>query len=102
MLRIEEAVFGKELRDADLTEKMAYFEAFALLAGENGVDRLDALLKPRGLFGRREDAETRACAAMALGRVTGTAALDALRRAAADKDLVVRNAVNKALRGGGP
>lgn len=98
---LEEAVRDKTLRDADLTEKMAYFEAYGLLAGQGGVDYLDGVLNGRGgLFARREDGETRACAAMALGRIGSADALDALRRAAADKDVVVRNAVAKALRGG--
>ena len=42
----------------------------------------------------------RACAAMALGRVGTDGATASLRRAGNEKDVVVRNAVNKALRGG--
>ena len=40
----------------------------------------------------------RACAAMALGRMRTHEAREVLERAAADKELVVRNAVNRALR----
>jgi HEAT repeat protein len=36
---------------------------------------------------------------MALGRIGTDAAFGALRRAASDKDILVRNAVSKALRG---
>jgi hypothetical protein len=97
--RLEEAVRGRELRDADLTEKMAYFEAYGLLAGAPGVAHLDAMLNGRSFLGRREDPELRACAALALGKIGTGEALDALRRAAGDRDLVVRNAVAKAMRG---
>lgn len=98
--RLEAVVKGKSLRDADLTEKMAMFEAYGTLCGEPGVSYLDGVLNGRGFFGRREDAEVRACAAMALGRVGSDAARESLRRAGDDKEVVVRTAVNRALRGG--
>jgi hypothetical protein len=44
--------------------------------------------------------ETRACAAMALGRIGSAAAQESLRKAGAAKDPLVRNAVSRALRGG--
>ncbi|HSJ63211.1 MAG TPA: HEAT repeat domain-containing protein [Gemmatimonadaceae bacterium] len=97
--KLEAQVRGTELKDADLTEKMAYYEAYGALAGERAVSQLDATLNGKGLFGRRDDAETRACAAMALGRIGSAAALDALRKAAQDKEMIVRNAVQKAMRG---
>jgi HEAT repeat protein len=37
---------------------------------------------------------------MALGRVATPNAIAVLRRAASDKEILVRNAVNRALRGG--
>jgi HEAT repeat protein len=64
------------------------------------VALLDGLLNGKGFLGRREDPEVRACAAMALGRVGTQGALDALRKASTDKEILVRNAVNRALRGG--
>jgi HEAT repeat protein len=97
--KVEAAIKGKGMREADLTEKMIYFEAYGLLAGAAGVQQLDGLLNARGMFGRREDGETRACAALALGKIGTDDALEALRRASDDKDIVVRNAVSKALRG---
>jgi HEAT repeat protein len=100
--RVEAAIRSKALRDADLTEKMAFFEAFGSLCGEAGVPLLDGLLNGRGFLGKREESGLRACAAMALGRVATTEATIALQRATADeKDVIVRNAVNKALRGNG-
>ena len=97
---LEAIVKGKAIRDADLTEKMAVFEAYGALCGDDGVAALDAMLNGKSLFGRREDAELRACAAVALGRVGTPKAQEALRRPATEKDVVVRNAVNRALRGG--
>jgi HEAT repeat protein len=97
--RIEAAINGRRLQNGDLTEKMAYFEAFGALSGDAGVPMLDGLLNKKGLFGKREDGEVRACAAMALGRIGTDAALAALRRAGADKDILVRNAISRALRG---
>jgi HEAT repeats len=98
--RIEAAVKGRAVRDADLTEKVAFFEAYGALCGEGGVPVLDAILHARGFLGKREDGELRACAAMALGRIRTESATVSLQKAANDKDVIVRNAVNKALRGG--
>jgi len=97
--RIDAVVKGKAIREADLTEKMAFFEAFGTLSGEGGVEYLDSVLNGKGFLGRREDSELRACAAIALGRVSGPKATDVLRKASSEKDVVVRNAVNRALRG---
>jgi len=100
LAKIEAAVKGKLARDADLTEKMALFEAYGTLCGEAGIPLLDGMLNSRGLFGKKEDTELRACAAMALGRIGSEAAIATLRRASTEKDILVRNAVNRALRGG--
>lgn len=100
LAKIEAAVKGKLARDADLTEKMALFEAYGTLCGDAGISLLDGLLNSRGLFGKKEDPEVRACAAMALGRIGSEAAIGALRRASNEKEVLVRNAVNRALRGG--
>ena len=100
--RLETTVKGKAIRQADLTEKMAFFEAYGAMCGDAGVPFLHGLLHGKSLFGRREDPELRACAAMALGRVASKKAQESLQRAAGEKDIVVRNAVSRALRGGGP
>jgi len=97
--RIEAAVLGNKLKDADLTEKMAFFEAYGALAGEAGIGTLEKLLVPKGgLLARKEDPETRACAAMALGKIRSPKARDVLQKVAQDKEALVRNAVNRALR----
>jgi HEAT repeat protein len=95
--RVETVVLGRS-KDMDLTEKMAFFEAYGSIAGANGLKILSAILLQRGLLRMKEPADTRACAAMALGRIKTPEARDILQRAADDKDLVVRNAVNRALR----
>ncbi len=96
--RIESAITGGKLRQADLTEKMAFFEAFGALAGSAGTPALERLLLPKGLLSRREDPETRACAAMALGKIKSPEARTVLERASQEKDALVRNAVSRALR----
>jgi HEAT repeat protein len=97
--RIETVVLGKSSRDIDLTEKMAFFEAYGAIAGAAGLKALSTILFQRGLLKMKESPETRACAAVALGRIKTPEARDLLQRAAEDKELVVRNAVNRALRG---
>lgn len=97
--RLLDAVRRKELRSADLSEKMALFEAFGSMCGDAGVSELDTLLNARSLLGAREPAELRACAARALGMVASPLAVAALQRAADTKDVVVRSAVARAMRG---
>jgi hypothetical protein len=92
------AVADRHMKDADLTEKMAFFEAYGAVGGNAAVERLAAVLTGKGLFGRRAPAELRACAALGLGRVGTAEAREALERARYEEDLVVRNAVLRALR----
>ena len=97
--QIESAVTGGKLKDADLTEKMTFFEAYGALAGANGIPVLEKILVVKGgLLSRKEDPETRACAAMALGRIRAPAAREILQKVAQDKEPLVRNAVSRALR----
>ncbi len=97
--RVESAIKKGLLKDADLTEKMAFFEAYGALAGEPAIQLLDGILNGKGLFGKREDAEVRACAAMALGMIGSDSALSSLQKASGEKDPIVRSAINKAFRG---
>lgn len=101
LARIEAAVKGRSIREADLTEKMALFEAYGALAGDAGVELCDTILNSKGFLGRREEPEIRACAAVALGRIATTRAMESLRKASGEKDVVVRNAVSRALRAPG-
>ncbi len=95
---LEKTVTSSRLRDAELTERIAFFEAFGSLAGADGVKLLDRLLNGKSWIGRREPAEIRACAALGLGRVRTPDARSALTRAADETDPVVRSAVTRAIR----
>ncbi len=89
---------GKPIRSADISEKVAVFEAYGLSAQDDGVGLLDELLNRKGLLGKRESTEMRAAAALGLGRIASAEARAALERAARDEDPVVRSNVNRALR----
>jgi HEAT repeat protein len=96
--RVEAMVLGRGVKDMDLTEKMAFFEAYGTIAGTGALKPLSGMLLPRGLLKLKESSETRACAAIALGKIRTAEAREILTRVADDKDLVVRNAVSRALR----
>ena len=96
--RVEEVVRGRTVKGADLTEKMAYFEAYGTLARDAGIPPLDKLLNRRNLLGRRATPEIRACAARALGMIGSANALEVLRRAQSERDPMVRSAINRAMR----
>jgi HEAT repeat protein len=96
---LEALIRDRRVRAADLTEQMVTFEAFGALCGDEHVGVLDQLLNGRSLLGRKQEPALRACAAVALGRVQSAAARQALGRAADEKDVVVRTAVQRAIRG---
>jgi HEAT repeat protein len=95
---VEAVVLGKGVKEMDLTEKMAFFEAYGAIAGAGGLKALTGILVPRGLLKLKGSPEIRACAAIAIGRIRTPEAREVLTRMADEKDLVVRNAVNRALR----
>ena len=96
--RVEAARAGARLKNADLTEKMAFYEAYGTLAGPKGIPVLEKTLIAKGLLAKKEDPETRACAAMALGKIRTPEARAVLEKASQDKEALVRNAVSRALR----
>jgi len=91
-------VKGREIRTADISEKVAVFEAYGIVAEESGLDVLDSLLNGKGFLGKREPTDIRAAAALALGRIPGDRARASLEKATLDEDPVVRSNVNRALR----
>lgn len=95
---LSEVLASKEIRTADISEKVAFFEAFGMVAGDEAVNTLDKLLNGRSFLGKREPPEIRASAALALGKVPGAQARASLDKAANEEDPVVRSAVNRALR----
>ncbi|HJU73492.1 MAG TPA: HEAT repeat domain-containing protein [Gemmatimonadaceae bacterium] len=100
LARFEGAIKSRRMDGTDLTERMAFFEAYGAMCGEAGVALLDGFLNNRSLFGKKSDPELRACAAKALGKIGSAKALESLRKSSDDKDVLVRTTVNKALRGG--
>lgn len=94
----EDIVNSREIRSADITEKVAVFEAYGMIAEGGAVELLDGLLNGKRFFGRREPSEIRAAAALGLGRINAAEARAALERATRDDDPVVRSNVNRALR----
>lgn len=99
LAKLETIIRGKEIREADVTEKTAFFECYGAICGDAGVAHLDGILNGKGFLGRREDPDLRAAAALGLGRINSARARDALQKAAGEKDVVVRNAVMRATRG---
>lgn len=97
--RFREVVTGKDIRNADLSEKIAFFESYGELGGDGALELMDKLLNGRGFLGRREPPEIRACAALALGKLGTEPARRSLQAAAGEEDAVVRSAVSRALRG---
>jgi HEAT repeat protein len=96
--RLETIIEGNRLRDADLTEKIAFFEAFGAVANAESVAMLDRMLNGKNLLRQKQSPELRACAAMALGRVGSPASRAALQKSASEQNPMVRNAVLKAMR----
>ncbi|MCG6956726.1 MAG: HEAT repeat domain-containing protein [Gemmatimonadetes bacterium] len=99
--KLEGIVTGRGIRSVDVSEKVAFFEAYGLVGDKGALAVLDKLLNGRGFLGRREPPDIRAAAALALGKVTDAAAREALMKASQEDDPVVRSAVNRALRSEG-
>ena len=95
---IESLVFGKIMKSTDLSEKRVFFETFGLIADNGGVAKLGNILVGKGMLSRKEDPQTRACAAMALGKIGSPQAKEILQGIKKEKEPLVKNAVDKALR----
>ena len=96
--RIEQVIRDRIAKESDRTERVLFFEAYAQIGGPDAVSYLDGVLNAKGLMGAKYSPELRACAARALGLITSPAAKESLRKANADKDVVVRTEVSRALR----
>jgi HEAT repeat protein len=95
---LADIIGGKRIRVADVTEKVAVFEAYGMTAGEEGIPLLSGLLNKKGRLSKKESTELRAAAALALGRIGTPGARAVLETATQDEDPVVRSNVNRALR----
>ncbi len=96
--RLEAVIQGKYEHDLERAEKRQFFEAYATIAGPQALRPLTDILESKGLFRRRESAETRTCAAYAIARLGTNEAREVLERVQNDKELSVRNAAARALR----
>ncbi len=96
---VEAQVLGKNVESIDLTERQAFFEAYARIAAAAALAPLSEIAGAKGgLFKKTFAPETRACAVMALARIKSPEARAAIEKVAQDKEVVVRNAVARALR----
>jgi HEAT repeats len=101
LAKVDALVKGKGVKDADRTERIALFELYGTICGDGGITFLDGLLNAKGgLFARKEDPELRACAALALGRIGTAASRTVLEKAVGEKEVIVKSAVSRALKGG--
>jgi HEAT repeat protein len=98
---LRKVIEGKSIRQADISEQIAFFESYGLIQDPEGARLLDNLLNGKSFLGRRETGEIRACAALGLGKMGTPEALAALEKASGEQDPVVRSAVNRAMRGEG-
>lgn len=96
---LEVALSGGHLEERGQREKRALFEAYAAVAGQEGVSLFDGVLHGKNPGGGRSSPHTRACAAIALGLVGTPGARTLLQNASDDRDPLVRSAVRSALRG---
>ena len=96
---LREAVVSPEVEERELSERRALFAAYGTVAGTGAVAVLEPILRGHGGLGRRPSAQTRACAARALGSINTPTARFALESVAKDRDPLVRTAAASALRG---
>jgi HEAT repeat protein len=96
--QLEGLIKGNELRKRDLTEQLAFFEAYARAAGDKGIRLLARMLNGRRYLWFKYPSQMRACAARALGLVRGAEAEKELNVAEFDKDPMVLSAVHAARR----
>lgn len=96
---VENVALGKHLETIDITERQAFLEAYARVAAGAALAPLSEMLNAGGgLFKKKLSPDTRACVVAALARIKSPEARVAIAKAAQDKEVVVRNAVARALR----
>jgi hypothetical protein len=99
---VEAFVMGKTVETVDITERQAFFDAYARIAGSAALAPLVEFVSAGGgLFKKKVAPETRACALLAIAKIKSPEAKAAIQKAAQDKEVVVRNAAARALREAG-
>ena len=89
---------GGELKSRDVTEQLAFFEAYARAAGSKSVKLFSRMLNGRRFLWMKYPSPIRACAARALGLVGGQEAELELNVAEHSRDPMVLSAVHAARR----
>jgi hypothetical protein len=90
---------GKNLDDRSLDEKKSLLMTLAKLEAHHAIVFLESILAERRWFEKPGHAETRACAALALGQIDDDRAREVLGRYVSDKAQAVRAATRLALGG---
>jgi hypothetical protein len=86
---IVEKISEKGFEDREFREKKAFYEAMAAVRDKGVEDSMIDIIKKKGLFGTRKQAETRACAAHYLGVAESREALPFLEKLAGSSDPLV-------------
>ena len=94
---LRQQVMTKDFDERSLQEKKSLLVTLAKLEGPHVVDFLVDILGQTKWFEKEKHAETRACAALALGEVQVDAARSILEQHASDKSETVRTATRLAL-----
>jgi len=94
---LRQQVMDRNLHARTLDEKKSLLVTIAKLESRHAVEFLGNLLAARRWFEKRSHAETRACAALALGEIDDDRARDILARHTSDKAETVRTATHLAL-----
>jgi HEAT repeat protein len=95
---LERYINSKDLRRRDLTEQIAFFEAYARAAGSKGTQLLARMLNGHRFLWFKYPNPMRACAARALGLIGGEEADSALNVAETIRDPMILSAVHTARR----
>lgn len=88
----------KEFSNQPFHEKRELLAAACQADPDRGVPILRRLLEKKSLFNREKNTETQQCAAMALGELASTEAIDVLQKLSNSKNKVVRDACSLALK----
>jgi len=94
---LRQEVQAKDFDDRTLDEKKSLLITLATLESDRAVTFLEAILARRKWFERANHAETRACAALALGEIDSDRARAVLEQQTSERSEVVRTALRLAL-----
>ena len=94
---LRQQVITRDFHERSLQDKKTLLTTLAKLEGHHVVDFLSEIIADTRWFEKPHHAETRACAALALGEVDSDVARDMLEKHTSDKQEAVRTATRLAL-----